>query len=393
MRLAINFFHHFFLFVCLEVLLEPETEFIIRDIKNETIPRNGQQFKYKRIILDVQERKVPILEFTVKAFERKCKKSIMERRVGESKSSTIKRNQGTNPPKTNTLNFCQQPVAVYPSQMYEEQRGNIENIIKSQGTVGAGDIHKRGDLGMGMNGSPMVHGVINDSWFVTTDPLTSRELYINSVTCQVLKSPPSEEATRENLPLGWIAVVNPENGKEIFVNINEKRVETITPVAIAHQKVIIDALKPKDQGNNVQPNFSLPVKGQLPLKRQPPVMLMQKKTTQPLLKRALPMMPTQKTTQSSEQREQTKSLRSPGSEFHTEQAQSLDAQSTQREPQQKIQELTKTLQKNGFKLIPNAPKFGVSRQDESDAHEKFPQDLNMSQFTITNFKVQKPQKL
>ena len=60
-------------------------------------------------------------------------------------------------------------------------------------------------------------------WFTVTDPITNKVLYINSVTHQVVEVRPSKKT--ERLPLGWISIVNPENGKDVFVNIKKRRVE------------------------------------------------------------------------------------------------------------------------------------------------------------------------
>ena len=67
-------------YYCPEVLLEPETEFIIEDVREERL-KNGRP--YKRIVLDVQKRKVPILAAAVRMFEKKCQERA--KRVNEKK--------------------------------------------------------------------------------------------------------------------------------------------------------------------------------------------------------------------------------------------------------------------------------------------------------------------
>ena len=72
-------------FICPEVLLEPETEFVIEDVIEERLPKSGRL--YKRIVLDVQKRKVPILAAAVKMFEKKCQERA--KRVNENEDCEI----------------------------------------------------------------------------------------------------------------------------------------------------------------------------------------------------------------------------------------------------------------------------------------------------------------
>ena len=52
-----------------EVLLEPEAEFVIEDVKEERLPESGNS--YMRVILRAIK-KEPVLAAAVKAFEKKC---------------------------------------------------------------------------------------------------------------------------------------------------------------------------------------------------------------------------------------------------------------------------------------------------------------------------------
>ena len=45
------------------------------------------------------------------------------------------------------------------------------------------------------------------------------------MTHKVLETPPTNETIREKLPHRWVSIVNPENGKDVFVNIKEWRVK------------------------------------------------------------------------------------------------------------------------------------------------------------------------
>lgn len=56
--------------------MEPETEFIIVEVKEGRLPQTGKL--YKKIVLDVQKRKVPILAIAVKLFEKRCKEERMK---------------------------------------------------------------------------------------------------------------------------------------------------------------------------------------------------------------------------------------------------------------------------------------------------------------------------
>ena len=77
-------------FSYVEVLLEPEAEFVIEDVKEERHPESGNS--YMRIILRAIK-KEPVLAAAVKAFEKKCQER--SKSAPPKKEAAFDRNRGS----------------------------------------------------------------------------------------------------------------------------------------------------------------------------------------------------------------------------------------------------------------------------------------------------------
>ena len=238
---------------------------MIDDVRDERLP-NGRP--YKRIVLNVQKRKVPILAAAVGLFEKKCREHVSAKSssamvdLGPEEDDNENTETNTNHIDGNGTQMQQQapmqssqiPLALSVSGAGFQSDPSQRGVVGATATTNRGNVsttivpptNQRGELGAttgtgtaklvpkpsvlkktGENCTKITNAgpTKSQEWFTVVDPIANKDLYISSATHQVLEAPPSKQTAREKLPPGWISVVDPDSGKEVFVNIKKRRVE------------------------------------------------------------------------------------------------------------------------------------------------------------------------